>query len=339
MPKKILFGIFAILLSFILFHYELINYGLKQLTGQISIVTSTVPTSVLLEDPTFPDSLRQKIVLVNKVRKFAVEELGLRKTENYTTFYDQEGEVSLWNLSASEPFELKPYLWSFPVLGSFPYKGFFDLEQARHEEEQLKAEGFDTRIRAVGGWSTLGWTKDPILSNMLSRTDGALAELIIHELTHTTLFVEDDIAFNENLATFIGEKGAVIFLDTEFPGGEEKDIYLKAERDSRTFRQHMLRSATFLDSIYSHFNEKMSLEKKIQNKRDAIAQVTSTLDTLSFYNDRYYRLFEKTSPNNAFFMSYVRYYSKKDSLEDLFNLQYEGNLRLFVEGMKDEHGK
>ena len=44
--------------------------------------------------------------------------------------------------------------------------------------------GYDTKIDEVNAWSTLGWFKDPILSSMLNRSAGSLAELIIHELSH-----------------------------------------------------------------------------------------------------------------------------------------------------------
>src|SRR5690606_16736486 len=133
---------------------------------------------------------------------YAISEIGLEESKNYTSYYDQKGQVILWNLSACESYEFTPKLWSFPFLGSFPYKGYFDLDKAMEEYQLLKELGYDARIRPVNGWSTLGWTKDPILSNMTERSTGAIVELIIHELTHSTLFVKDNIEFNENLASF-----------------------------------------------------------------------------------------------------------------------------------------
>jgi predicted aminopeptidase len=61
-------------------------------------------------------------------------------------------------------------------------------------------------IQEVG--QRLGWFTDPILSKMLMRSEGDLANLIIHEMSHATIFVKDSIEFNENLATFIGDRGA-----------------------------------------------------------------------------------------------------------------------------------
>jgi len=69
----------------------------------------------------------------------------LKPTNNYTSLYDQKNKVSLWNLSACQPYKFENKTWYFPFLGSFGYKGFFDLSQAQIEREYLKKEGFDTR--------------------------------------------------------------------------------------------------------------------------------------------------------------------------------------------------
>ena len=82
-------------------------------------------------------------------------------------------------------------------------------------EKELKEEGLDTNIRTAGGWSTLGWFEDPILSNMLNDSEAGFAELLIHELTHGTLFVKDSVRFNENLATFYWDQRNREILDTK----------------------------------------------------------------------------------------------------------------------------
>ncbi|MCP4457806.1 MAG: aminopeptidase, partial [Cytophagales bacterium] len=147
----------------------------------------------------FPDSLRAKIEVIQNEKRYAVEELGLNVTDNYTTFYDQKGETALWNVSACRAYSFDPKIWWFPIVGDVPYKGFFDFEKASGVGSELREEGWDVRIRGVSGWSTLGWFKDPILSEMLNRSEGQLAELIIHELTHGTIFVKDRVTFREPL--------------------------------------------------------------------------------------------------------------------------------------------
>ena len=109
---------------------------------------------------------------------------------------------------------MRAYEWSFPFLGRVPYKGFFDRGAAIEEDSLLRLKGYDTGIGNIRGWSTLGWFKDPILSGMLENSEGALANLIIHELWHGTLYVKDSADFNENLASFAGEQGALLFLQS-----------------------------------------------------------------------------------------------------------------------------
>ncbi|MGB3468900.1 MAG: aminopeptidase, partial [Cyclobacteriaceae bacterium] len=247
--KFIAIGILAILLLFAAIYRDMISYGMMQARGQYSVLANARPVEDYLNDKTFPDSLKRKIRLIQEVRKFAIDSLGLKNSDNYTTLFDQSGKNILWNLSASEKYEMKPQEWGFPLLGKFSYKGFFDLDRAKEERTVLMKKGLDTRIRSVGGWSTLGWFKDPILSNMLYRKEGQLAELIIHELTHATLYIKDSVAFNENLATFIGEKGAIKFLKFKFgEDSPEIDEYLRSFDDSKNFGDHMLRGYHQLDS-------------------------------------------------------------------------------------------
>ncbi|NQZ76967.1 MAG: aminopeptidase [Ekhidna sp.] len=337
MIKKLLMSGTVILVVLLALNKDLVQYGLKQAKGQLAITFNTQSVKAVLEDTSVSDSIKAKIEIIKQARKFSFDSLALSRSDNYTTFYDQQGKVALWNLSASEQYELKPKLWSFPILGSFPYKGFFDLEAAKEEFEKLKQEGYDARIRPVGGWSTLGWTVDPILSSMLNRTEGSLVELIIHELTHSTVFVKDDIQFNENLATFVGEKGTILFLNQKY-GNDSKPYfeYIHAEEDAFTFRTQMLTAAKCLDSLYQQIENQPNSIKSTQKKM-MIDQIIASIDTLHFHNERYYEAFRNNRPNNAYFMSFLRYYSATDSLESIWQNSYDSNLKKFVAGMKEYH--
>ncbi|WP_436515107.1 aminopeptidase [Ekhidna sp. To15] len=337
MIKKAGWVVLAGVILLLVFNWNLVVYGWTQAKGQLSITFNTRSVETILSDSLVADSIKLKIRIVQEARQFSFNELGLSRSDNYTTYYDQGGEVALWNLSASRAYLLEPKLWSFPLLGSFPYKGFFDLEKAKKEMKELKEEGYDTRIRSVGGWSTLGWTTDPILSNMLNRKEGALAELIIHELTHSTLFVKDNIEFNENLASFIGEKGAVRFLNEKYGDNSYPYFdYILAEEDSRTFRNQMLLATQKLDSMYSFIVNQPDSIKAIQ-KHIMIDKITSSIDTLHFHDPRYLDIFKSGRPNNAYFMSYLRYYSAKDSLEKILSNEYQSDLKSFIKGMKEYH--
>lgn len=337
MWKKVI-GISLLVLALLcLIYWDMLTYGIGQAKGQLHIIQQSRPNEEVLEDEVVPDSIKAKIRLIQSVKLFASEQIGLATTENYTSYYDQKGTTALWNLSACKPYAFEPYQWTFPFLGSFPYKGFFELDKAKEEAEILKAEGYDVRIRPVGGWSTLGWTKDPILSNMLERSEGAIAELIIHELTHATLFVKDDINFNENLASFIGEQGALLFLENGYGTNSPEMIeYVQSEADGKRFRKHMLMTASMLDSLFQAFSSDPDSIKELK-KHIMVDQIVSSLDTITFYDSRYNKVFQQSRPNNAYFMSYFRYYSSGDSLTTLFIDRHNQNLKAFVAAMKAFH--
>lgn len=338
MVKRVLLVLFVILIALCAWQWQLVRYGVDQAKGQMKVILEAKPVEEFLADPAFPDSLKEKLRLVQEVRGFAMNELGLSQSDNYTTLYDQHGETILWNVSACEPYELKAYSWYFPFLGSMPYKGFFDLAKAKTEADQLKAEGYDVRIRTVSGWSTLGILKDPILSNMLERSDGALAEVIIHELTHATIFVKDEIDFNENLASFIGERGAELFLSRRYGDRSSQLIsYKNSLTDQRKLTAHILAGGQHLDSIYTAMNNH-SADFKDSVKHQAMRKIASQMDTVSFFNSKYRKIFDEKLPNNAYFMAFKRYHSQEDTLTSIYTHHNEDLIRL-IAAMKAQYEK
>ena len=339
--KKIWLSVLILILLTAVWYRDLLSYGWMQGMGQYKVLAEARPVEEFLSDESFPDSLKRKIRLIQTVRRYATDSLGLKNSENYTTLFDQKGQPILWNLSASERYKMEPKKWSFPFLGSFSYKGFFDLERAKAERDELKKEGFDTRVRTVGGWSTLGWFKDPILSNMLNRKDGQLAELIIHELTHATLYVKDSIEFNENLATFIGEKGAVKFLNEHYgPESQELKAYMRSFDDSKNFADHMLRGFHLLNGLYESpgFVSETDTVVKDKMKERLISEIVNTLDTIEFSAPtRFQQVFSKTLPNNAYFMAFQRYRAKQNVFDKDFKEIFHEDIREFIKYYSDKY--
>jgi len=338
--KKIFLSLLTVLLLLAIWQWDLLSYGLAQGKGQLRIVWNSIPLSERVADPTFPDSLKARIETIQKAREFAIHDLGLKDTDNYTTYYDQQGEPSLWNVTACNPFAFEPKTWWFPIVGEVPYKGYFDKQKAIEVADQLKADGWEVRVRSVGGWSTLGWFRDPVLSTMLERSEGELAELIIHELTHSTVFVKDQVTFNENLASFVGEQGARLFLRAQYgDSAAQLQAYLTADADSRRFTAYILQSTRRLDSLYRTFTSEMPLEMKQKQKDAAIDQIGAGLRELPFADRRYNDAFNNGRPNNAYFMSFLRYHSHGDSLQQVLTDQFRGDLRAFVRDVKERYGR
>jgi predicted aminopeptidase len=332
--KRLVTGLLFIIVVLVIVYWELVTYGLRQAKGQLYIVWKAKPVEEFLNDPGFADSLKVKLQLISEVRTYAIDSLGLKDTKNYKTMFDQKGQEIMWVVTACEPFKLNPKEWKFQILGAVPYKGFFEKNLAIKLKEELEREGWDVSIRNPGGWSTLGWFTDPILSKMLERSDGDLANLIIHEMSHATIFVKDSIEFNENLSTFIGDRGAEQFLIHKYgAGSREYQHYMNEDADYIKFADHMLRGTTMLDSLYSTISENEGLPEKLQLKEAAIRKIVTALDTLTLYaSDKKPSVrYKNNLPNNAYFMNFRRYQAKQDVFMDDYKNNFNGNLKDYIE--------
>ncbi|QSE99016.1 aminopeptidase [Fulvivirga lutea] len=328
--------VFILLLVAVFFVYsDLIVYGLRQGKGQWHIVSNAKPVEEFLSDPNVDQSTKEKLNLVQDVREFCVSQLGLSDTENYTEMYDQQGKPVLWVVTACKPFSFEPYQWKFPVVGTVPYKGFFEEALAHEEAKRLSELGLDTNIRTVGGWSTLGWFKDPILSEMLKRNDGELANLIVHELVHATIFVKDSVEFNENLASYIGDKGAEEYLK-KVDGQKGLEEYIRSKEDQQKFVNHILRGYQQLDTLYIRNSDK-SVELQRLLKTNMIDSIMNALDTLTLNDPNYLSKLKGYQPNNAYFMSFKRYRAKQPILDSIFTIQFDSNLINFIEYFKQQY--
>ena len=221
-------------------------------------------------------------------------------------------------------------------VGTFSYKGFFDEQKAIALEATLKAEGLDANIRVAGGWSTLGWFKDPILSNMLSDDEAGFAELLIHELTHGTLFVKDSVRFNENLATFIGMKGTERYLRVKYgPDNEYLLAYQNYWRDRKKLSDHILIGALYLDKLYKNMDKNLDDASKQMMKEQAINSILTSVDTLSLSKkNTYVDYYRKLKPNNTFFMSYLRYRGDLKLLENEWINIYDSDIKKMLDDYK-----
>ncbi len=297
MLKKAIWSAIIIGGILIVWNWSLIYYGIRQGIGQFEIIWNARPVEEFMEDPSFPDSLKSKLKLIEDVRKFAIDSLGLKDTENYKTLYDQKNKEVMWVVQACEPFALVPKQWHFPIVGSVPYKGFFNKAKALDLRKELEEEGYDVSVRNPGGWSTLGWFTDPILSGMLDRTDTA----------------------------------AYDFLRYRF-GRESKEYmtYLHQDQDYRKYTKHILRGTRSLDSLYQTMQQSDAFDKKKRQKDAMISKIISAIDTLHLYEKRNSAALKKKLPNNTFFMSYRLYKSKQNIFEEELDKKFKGDIRAYV---------
>lgn len=345
MLKKIALGFIGVLVVLVVWQWDLVQHGLRLAKGQLTILLNTRPITEVLADPAYPDSLKQKIELIREVKRFAIDSLKLDPSGSYESFYDLKGKPLMWMLIGSEKYRLAAYEFKVPILGTFSYKGFFDHDQLTEADSMLRQQGYDTRIGEVAAFSTLGFFKEPILSNMLLRTEGSLAELIIHELTHGTLFVKDNLEYNENLADFVGAYGAQRFLAQKY--GRDSDTYRNYVADKvywERYDDHVVRGAGVLDSLYGTFKPQTPVAVKDSLKWQAIRQIVSSADTITDERSakghrsvKKGRLNKLNLPNNAYFIGYLTYRKQQNRFREEFESRFGSNFERYLTYLKQTY--
>jgi predicted aminopeptidase len=165
-----------------------------------------------MDTPDVDGPTLDKLRLVSQARVFAMDSLGLDAGESFTQYSRLDRDTLVLVLSAAYRDRLERKTWWFPVVGTFPYKGFFDFDEAKRTGERLTQEGFDVTLGPSSAFSTLGWFNDPLVSTTVKADSVTLVNTVIHELLHNTFFAKGRVSFNESFATFVGGRGAEAFF-------------------------------------------------------------------------------------------------------------------------------
>ena len=323
------FSLFAIVIVLSVNHKTSI-YLIYQAQGQLKVLFSTQLLTDYKKNKTILPREIENINLIEEIKKYSVDSLGFTPTNNFTKIYDQHNTPILWVITACEPYSLKAYQWEFPIVGTVSYKGFFKKELAIKEYNHLVVLGYDVDLRSVSAWSTLGWFSDPVLSSMLTRSKGSLSNLLFHELFHATYYAPSSVDFNENIASFIGHKATLKFLNKDTIALKE---YCEAYADNKIFSNFMLRSIERLKIQYAKTEQNA---KRRLIKMEFILQIVDSIDKLPLVNKKRYlhRKKEILKSQNAYFVDFVQYDSMQDSLDEVFNKIYKGNIEKMARDLK-----
>ncbi|MDR1215507.1 MAG: aminopeptidase [Treponema sp.] len=272
---------------------------------------------------------RQFVERIADIRSFVVNELGLKNTKNYTRYVEIDRDYLALVVSASAKDSFSPHLWRFPIIGAVPYKGFFEEEDARLEVEKLKREDLDILVRRVDAFSTLGWFQDPLYSYMKKYPVHRLADLIIHESLHATIYLKGESQFNEELGEFVGKKGAQLYMETRFGvNSPEYREMMDEAADEETFVAFILALARELEGVYA---TDVSRAEKLVLKEETIraAQNRFLADYSSLFKSERYRFFADLQVNNAYLELFRLYHGTNSLIEDLFE-QAAGDFPSFI---------
>lgn len=294
-----------------------IDYLMHSAYHQAKLMNSREALEKTLSDPKISLETKRKLELAKEAKDYAEKTLGLKSTHNYESFVQLEDTHVSYVVQVAKAWELTAYKWTFPIVGSLPYKGYFVKKRAQKEAEKFSPQEYDTYVRGVSAFSTLGWFNDPIYSSMLRYSDEDLVETIIHETVHATIYIKSNADFNERLATFLGQQGVKKFyLDRE---GAESATLKKIENDlfdQKLFSKFISEELNSLKLWYQEKSGKVSLEMKRARLQEI--QLRFAKDLQPKFKSPSYTGFSKQELNNAILLSYKTYLYDLSDFEVLF---------------------
>ncbi len=289
--------------------------------NHVAMLNSEVSVEKILKSDSLTEDQRNKILLSQEVRNFSFDKLGLTKSKNYTEYVDLQRPYVTYAVMASYKWKFEPYLWNFPFIGKAPYKGYYSEKLAQEEAEHMKKKNFDVYVRGVPAFSTLGKLTDPLLSSMLSYSQHDLVNTVIHELVHTTLFIKDNIDFNERLAVFVANKGTEIFyLEKEGPASPTLLLIKNENIDDELFSKFITRELNDLKNWYINYVPKSNEDENehARMERFNLIKKNFTNDLAPKLKTKAYQNFAKSNLNNARLGTYQTYMKDLDVFEKVY---------------------
>ena len=225
-----------------------LGYYWHNANGHLSVMDKRVDIDELLAQDNLDSKLRERLLLVQEIRRFSIERLDLPANRSYLSYVELDRPYVVRNIVAAPEFSTQLVQWCYPVIGCASYRGYFDEQRLLAYHDDLVSQGLDVYIGNVSAYSTLGWFDDPVLSSFINWPDYRLAGLLFHELTHQQIYIDDDTTFNESLATAVQQVGT--------------ELWLKSRNQFQQLEQ--------LESWWHYRNEVITL---IGNTREQLAEI------------------------------------------------------------------
>lgn len=319
-------------------------YVLRASWEEAGILMRREKIDKLVSSDNIDKTAREKLKLVKAAREFALS-LKLEPKDSFTYYSTVDRDVLAWVLTAAPKNRLDSYTWWFPVVGSIPYKGFFEKEDGMAAAKALSGQGYDIYLRPTQAYSTLGWFNDPILSTTLAASEVPLVDTVIHEILHNTLWVKNHVSFNESLANFVGAHGAVEFFQ------DKQAVPLPSDRSAallETARERLDDQMLFARFINDLSADLKALYDSSDFKESTIALTPEQITLRDGLFARYRARFEELRPkfrspgykrnlvdfNNASVIADSLYYDRLWEFQDVFN-RTGASLVNFIAAMKE----
>ncbi len=311
------------------------EYLLKAAKLELNLLSHERKIDEVISDRLVSQVIKNKLRLVLTVRNFGIKNFGLTPGRSFL-YYSRISENNLvYVLVAVKSTSWDVKTWWFPIVGRIPYLGFPDYDSALRYGEKLKKSKFDVDIRTAVAFSTLGYLPDPVTSILLEDSSLEVAETLLHEMTHETVYFYGETEFNEHLAILVENIGGIRFAKNYWgiPSPQEK----KAEEkwhDTLLFGRFISEVKDELENIYKK-NEPDSV--KLEDREILLQKFSEEFNSLPFKSDEF-NGFKLLPPNNARLLQVLIYYGKINSLYDDFK-KCGISLKNFLEfaGKKPSH--
>ena len=312
-----------------------VGYYAQSVVGHLEILQAARSVPQVIDDPATSAALKQRLELSQRIRDYAVSDLGEPDNASYRRYADLHRPAAVWNVVAAPELSLVPKTWCFWVVGCVGYRGYYVEARADALAAELRGEGLDVAVYPVPAYSTLGrlptggWFADPLLNTFIGYPEGELARLVFHELAHQVAFAPGDTLFNESFATTVEKIGAARWL-AERAGPEARAEYARAEARRADFAALTGRYRDELARLYaSHAND----DAKRAGKAALLARLRAEYATLKASRwdgyAGYDAWFERA--NNAAFGVLASYTGLVPSFERVFEREGRDFSRFYAE--------
>lgn len=294
------------------------DYLYEQGMGQLSLQSRARDNQELLKSVRISSDQKSKIKKIQELKKYFYTYWSKKETPIYSQTTMLRSKAVTYLVIASPFSEIKAEETCFPLMGCFPYLGFFNQTSAKEFAKGKEQEGFVTWVRPVYAYSTLGYFTDTILSSFFNYSDYELAELIFHELFHTIFFVNNQVELNENLANYFAKE----MLEEYFTKTNQLD-YLKIQEreeiEDKKLRSTVVNLTVELQELYQKLLPKTRedsevilsefLEKRFRPEILQKCQEENIAPKNCFPLEKQW--------NNASFAAFLTYEKKSDELSRL----------------------
>lgn len=192
--------------------------------------------------------------------------------------------------------------------------------------------GYEVWVRPVLAYSMLGIVSDPIFSCFAEGEIHDVANTVLHETTHATVWIPGSVAFNESLADFVGRRGARRWMIERF-GEDSREVARAREsaEERELFQRLLLEGRDELAGVFAL--DLKSWEKRALRDAVIVRQKARYREAAAGFHSERYRRYHERDWNTAMFAGFAVYHGDEGLWEALLAAS-GGDLRAFLLAVK-----